>query len=328
MSLQHVLVVGGAGYIGSHMVLALQEAGFTPIVLDNLSKGHASAVLGAELVTGDMNNKALLDQLFTRYDFAAVMHFASFIEVGESVLDPLKYYQNNVSSTLTLLERMLAHNVKNFIFSSTAAVYGEPQYTPIDEAHPLAPINPYGRSKAMIEDVCKDLIKSHGLRLASLRYFNAAGSDPESRVGECHEPESHLIPLLLQVAAGKRKNITVYGRDYATPDSTCVRDYVHVSDLCSAHLLALQKLIEGESSIICNLGTGHGYSVQAVIDATRRVTGHAIPVVEGVRRTGDPAVLVADATRAQKVLNWQPKYATLDIIIDHAWQFMRNHVIA
>jgi UDP-glucose 4-epimerase len=273
-----ILVVGGAGYIGSHMVLALQEAGFTPIVLDNLSTGHRDAVLNAELIVGDMNDTVLLQQLFQSYNIAAVMHFASFIEVGESVKNPLKYYQNNVAATLTLLECMLKNNIKHFIFSSTAAVYGEPQYTPIDEAHDIAPINPYGHSKAMVEQVLHDLSLSHDLHYASLRYFNAAGADPLGRLRERHEPESHLIPIVLQAIEGEREYIKVNGRDYPTLDGTCVRDYVHVADLCQAHLLALKKLMAGEKKIIANLGTGHGFSVQQVIEAAKAVTQKPITV--------------------------------------------------
>lgn len=319
---QPILVVGGAGYIGSHMVLALQHAGYQVVVLDNLSKGHRDAVLAAELVVGDMADKKMLRELFTRHQFSAVMHFASFIEVGESVKLPAKYYQNNLAATLNLLDVMLEKNVKHFIFSSTAAVYGEPEYTPIDEKHPRAPINPYGRSKWMVEEILKDYAKSDHLRYAVLRYFNAAGCDPAGRVGECHEPESHLIPLVLQVAAGKRPSISVYGRDYPTKDGTCVRDYVHVNDLCDAHLLALQQLQQGKEMICCNLGTGHGYTVQEVIDTARVVTGHPIPVVDGERRAGDPAVLVADSALAMRELGWKPKYAQLEAIVQHAWKFM------
>jgi UDP-glucose 4-epimerase len=317
--LHPILVVGGAGYIGSHMVLALQQAGYHVVVLDNLSKGYRDAVLNAELIVGDMGDKQLLTTLFSSRRFSAVMHFASFIEVGESVQFPAKYYQNNVAATLTLLEVMLAHKVDQFIFSSTAAVYGEPHYAPIDEAHPIAPINPYGRSKWMVEEIIKDYAKSDNLRYAILRYFNAAGADPQGRLRERHEPESHLIPLILQVAAGLREVITVNGRDYATEDGTCVRDYVHVSDLCSAHLLALEALSQREENVLCNLGTGQGYSVQQVLDVARLVTGHAIPTVDGPRRPGDPAVLVAEATLAKRVLNWTAVYSDLTTIVKHAW---------
>lgn len=321
---QMILVVGGAGYIGSHMVLALQQAGYEPLVLDNLSKGHADAVRDARLIIGDMANKNILEEIFTHNKIAAVMHFASYIEVGESMREPIAYYQNNVAATLNLIEVMLKHQVKRFIFSSTAATFGEPQYAPIDERHPQLPINPYGRSKYIVEQMLKDIAQSDGLQYAVLRYFNAAGADPAGRAGECHDPETHLIPLLLQVAAGEREHLTVYGRDYPTPDGTCIRDYVHISDLCDAHLLALKALNNDRTQLAYNLGTGDGFSVHEVIKAAREVTGHAIPVVEGERRAGDPAVLVADATLAKKELNWNPRYTDLKTIVQHAWNFKRR----
>lgn len=315
----YVLVVGGAGFIGSHMVLALNEAGFKPIVLDNLSKGHRDAVLNAPLIVGEMGDKALLADLFSTYPIAVVMHFASFIEVGESVILPGRYYQNNVAATLNLLEVMLEKNVKQFIFSSSAAVYGEPLYTPMDEAHRLQPINPYGRSKWMVEEILKDYAKSDGLRYAILRYFNAAGAHPSHKLRERHEPESHLIPLVLQVAAGLRDHIVIHGDDYETPDGTCVRDYIHVADLCTAHLLTLNYLADNPS-LLCNLGIGHGYSVREVIEKAREITGHKIPAKIGKRRPGDPAVLVADATFAKTKLNWTPIFPELKSIIAHAWE--------
>ncbi len=313
-----ILVVGGAGFIGSHMVLTLQEAGFTPIVLDNLSKGHRESVIDAELIVGDMQDAALLDELFLKYRFAAVMHFAGFIEVGESVSAPLKYYQNNLAATLTLLVAMQKHTVKSIVFSSTAAVYGEPQYTPIDEKHVLAAMNPYGRSKWMVEEVLRDVAQSGDVRFAILRYFNAAGADPLGRLRERHEPESHLIPLLLQVVEGKRQDIAIFGRDYPTNDGTCVRDYIHVTDLCEAHLLALRQLLQGAESMTCNLGTGRGYSVLEVIDAVQRVTGKRVTVVDAPRRAGDPAVLVADPTRAKKLLGWEARHSELDKMVRDA----------
>lgn len=318
-----VLVVGGAGYIGSHMVLKLRQAGFEPVVLDNLSKGHRDAVHDAELIVGDLGDKALVSKLFSERPFQAVMHFASFIEVGESVDQPLKYYQNNVGATLNLLSAMLEHNVKKIIFSSTAAVYGEPRANLIPESHPLAPINPYGRSKLMVEKIIHDIGHSDGLNYAILRYFNAAGADPEGRIGERHDPESHLIPIVLQVAAAKRGHVVIHGNSYPTADGTCIRDYIHVCDLCTAHLLALQMIGKGRN-IICNLGTGQGYSVQQVIQAARRVTGHPIPVEQGPPRAGDPAILVADPALAHEVLHWRPLYSSLDTLIQHAWQFMQK----
>lgn len=314
----HILVVGGAGFIGSHMLLALKQAGFQAIVLDNLSKGHEEAVLDVPLVVGEMGNKTLLKEIFATYPISAVMHFASFIEVGESVLQPQKYYQNNVAATLNLLDAMLENHIHKFIFSSTAAVYGEPLYTPIDEAHPIAAINPYGRSKWMVEEILKDYAKSHALRYASLRYFNAAGADPDGRLRERHAPETHLIPIVLEVARGLRSHVTINGNQYPTPDGTCLRDYIHVTDLCTAHLQALRYL-DKSPQLICNLGTGFGFSVQEVIHATREITGHAIPCEIGKARPGDPAVLVANARFAQKTLNWLPQYADLKTIITHAW---------
>jgi UDP-glucose 4-epimerase len=317
-----ILVVGGAGYIGSHMVSCLKKAGYTPVVLDNLSTGHAESVLNAELIVGDMMNQEVLDRIFFENQFEAVMHFAAFIQVGESVKHPAKYYQNNVVATLQLLNAMIKWNVKHFIFSSTAAVYGEPQYTPIDEKHPLLPINPYGHSKLMVEQILEDYSRAYDFNFMALRYFNAAGADPSGKLAEHHEPETHLIPLILQTAQGVRNAITVYGRDYETPDKTCIRDYVHVSDLCSAHLLALQALINGAESNIYNLGTGQGFSVQQVIDVAREVTNVDILVIEGERRAGDPAILVANPERAMKELKWKPRYSDLKTIIQHAWQSM------
>lgn len=265
----------------------------------------------------------LLDKLFTEHQFAAVMHFASFIQVGESTQNPAKYYQNNVAGTLQLFQAMLKHHVKYFIFSSSAAVYGEPKYTPIDEKHVLVPINPYGHSKRMVEQMLEDFALAYDFRFAALRYFNAAGADPEGRFHERHEPETHLIPLILQVAKGQRSSIMVYGNDYPTTDGSCVRDYVHVTDLCAAHLLALEGLFDGAKSSFYNLGTGHGFSVQQVIEAAREITEKPIPIEEGPRRTGDPANLVADPSKAMQELNWQPQYSDLKTIIAHAWASMK-----
>jgi len=318
-----ILVVGGAGYIGSHMVACLVRQGYIPIVLDDLSTGHRESVSEAKLVIGNIGDSQLLDSLFAQHDFSAVMHFASFIQVGESVLDPAKYYQNNLANTLSLLNAMLKWKVKHFIFSSTAAVYGEPKYSPIDEKHPVAPINPYGQSKRMVEQVLEDYARAYDFNFMALRYFNAAGADPSGKLGEWHEPETHLIPLALQVASGKRDSITIYGEDYATPDGTCIRDYVHVNDLCDAHLLALQALWEGKKSNIYNLGTGTGFSVRHVIDVVSQVTQQTIKVVAGERRAGDPAILVPDATCVKQDLHWQPLYSNLDTIILHAWNSMK-----
>lgn len=317
----NILVVGGAGYIGSHMVKLLLGAGHRVTTFDSLVGGYRDAVTGGEFVQGDLADAAALDAAFAACRPDAVMHFASFIEVGESVRQPGKYYANNLANTLNLLQAMVAHGVRHFIFSSTAAIFGEPHYVPIDEAHPSTPVNPYGRSKWMVEQMLQDYDTAHGLKSCCLRYFNAAGADPEGQLGERHAPETHLIPLVLQAASGRRSHIQVYGRDYDTPDGTCIRDYIHVQDLCAAHLLALQWLVQGQASGAFNLGNGAGYSVQQVIDAAERVTGQRVPVVDAPRRAGDPARLVADARQAREVLGWQPRYAALEDMIRHAWQW-------
>lgn len=319
-----VLVVGGAGYIGSHMVKMLLSAGHEVITLDNLSSGHRDAVLGGAFVKGDLADTACINQVFEQYLPEAVMHFASYIQVGESVRKPDIYYRNNVTNTLNLLDVMLKFEVKKFIFSSTAAVFGEPDYVPIDEAHPNRPLNPYGRSKWMIEQVLADYDKAFDLRSVCLRYFNAAGADPEGQLGERHDPETHLIPLILQAASGRRDNIQVFGNDYDTPDGTCIRDYIHIVDLCSAHLAALEYLTKGGGSDRFNLGNGSGFSVQEVIDAVQKVSGKQVTVINGPRREGDPARLVADAKRAKSILAWQPTYTALDTIVSHAWQWERK----
>jgi UDP-glucose 4-epimerase len=316
-----VLVVGGAGYIGSHMVKMLLGEGHEVITLDNLSSGHRDAVLGGTFIEADLADIASIDQIFAQYQPQAVMHFASYIQVGESVRKPNNYYRNNVTNTLNLLDVMLKYDVKKFIFSSTAAVFGEPDYVPIDEAHPNRPLNPYGRSKLMIEQVLTDYDKAFDLRSVCLRYFNAAGADPEGQLGERHDPETHLIPLILQAASGRRENIHVFGRDYDTPDGTCIRDYIHIVDLCSAHLAALNYLGQGGQSNCFNLGNGAGFSVQQVIDAVQQVSGKKVTVIDGPRREGDPARLVADSKRARLALNWQPKFTDLETIVTHAWSW-------
>lgn len=315
-----VLVVGGAGYIGSHMVKMLASKGCEVTTLDDLSSGHRDAVLHGDFVQGSCGDRALLDAVLSR-GFDGVMHFASFIQVGESVQQPLMYYQNNVVNTLCLLDAMRTHGVGRFIFSSTAATFGEPEYTPIDERHPQRPINPYGRSKWMVEQVLADCERAYGLKSVCLRYFNAAGADPEGELGERHEPETHLIPLILQAASGRRSDIRVFGRDYDTPDGTCVRDYIHVQDLCSAHWLALQSLRQGGQSGAFNLGNGQGFSVQQVIEAAERVSGRAIRVIDEPRRAGDPARLVADAGLARQALGWAPERADLQTILGDAWRW-------
>lgn len=321
MSKLNLLIVGGAGYIGSHMVKMLLDEGHQVVVVDNLSNGYRDAVLGGEFIHGDLADKTLLQKIFGQHRFDGVMHFASFIQVGESVIKPSKYYQNNVVNTLNLLDTMVAFEVKKFIFSSTAAIFGEPNYSPIDEKHPKQPINPYGLSKLMVEEILSDYDKAYGLKAMCLRYFNAAGADASGLLGERHEPETHLIPLVLQAASGRRANIQLFGKDYDTPDGTCIRDYIHVFDLCQAHLLALVKLVNGAESNAYNLGNGNGYSVQEVINAAEKVTAKKIKIIESPRRGGDAARLVADSKRARTELGWHPLYPDLETIVKHAWNW-------
>ena len=320
-----VLVVGGAGYIGSHMVKMLSKQGHQVTTLDNLSSGHRDSVRYGEFVQGDISNSVLLDKLFTENHFDGVMHFASFIEVGESVREPAKYFHNNFSNTLNLLDAMRRRHVNHFIFSSTAAIFGEPDYAPIDEKHPRQPINPYGHSKLMVEQALEDYDRAYGLKSVCLRYFNAAGADPDCELGERHEPETHLIPLILQAASGRRDAISVFGQDYDTPDGSCLRDYIHVVDLCTAHLLALQNLIQGSGRKQYNLGNGDGFSVLEVIELTKKITGKDFHVIYADRRPGDPAVLVADSTLAKSELGWKPEFNDLAAIIKHAWQWEISH---
>lgn len=319
-----ILVVGGAGYIGSHMVKLLLEKGHDVTTFDNLSSGFRDAVVGGEFIAGDLADQELLEKILANKKYDAVMHFASHIQVGESMEKPGKYYRNNFSNTLNLLDAMVKHGVKQFIFSSSAAVYGVPEYTPLDENHSKQPINPYGLSKRMVEQMLKDYNKAYGLRSINLRYFNAAGADPDGELGERHDPETHLVPLVLQSASGRREDIKVFGRDYPTKDGTCVRDYIHVTDLCDAHLLALESIQQSGLSKAYNLGNGNGFSVQEVIDTAERVTGKSIKVVDTPRRDGDPPVLVADAKLAKDELGWQPKYPDLETIIKHAWEWEKK----
>lgn len=313
------LVIGGAGYIGSHLVKALIEQQHQVVVVDNLSAGRASAVLGGELIIHDFDDREFLDNLFSTRKFDGVFHFASQIVVSESVKDPGKYYRANTAATLTLLEAMRDHKVGPLVFSSTAAVYGEPLYTPINEQHPTNPLNPYGRSKLMVEQMLADFDHAYGQKYIALRYFNAAGADPLARIGENHDPETHLIPLALQAITGKRPPLQLFGQDYDTPDGTCIRDYIHVDDLASAHILAIHSLINGGNSGVFNLGSNHGYSVNEVIQTAAKVTEKQVPFTYAPRRAGDPAILVADASLAKKVLGWQPQYTDLAEIIAHAW---------
>ena len=319
-----ILVVGGAGYIGSHMVKQLATSGADVITLDNLSHGYRDAVRYGEFIEGDLGDAALLDQVFSEHSIDAVMHFAAFIEVGESVVKPAKYYRNNFCNTQALLDAMLKHDIGYFIFSSTAAIFGEPEYTPIDEKHRKHPINPYGHSKLMVEQLLSDYDNAYGLRSACLRYFNAAGADPDGELGERHVPETHLIPLILQAASGRRYDIKVFGNDYATDDGTCVRDYVHINDLCEAHSLALKYIQDNDTSVQYNLGNGKGFSVQQVIDSVREVSGKGFKVTHDARRPGDPAILVADSSLAMSELGWQPKHTELESIIETAWNWEIN----
>ena len=319
-----VFVVGGAGYIGSHMVKMLLANGISVITLDNLSKGHKESVLGGEFIRGCLSDTNLLDRIFSHHDISAVMHFASSIEVSESVTDPSLYYRNNFSNTINLLDAMVRHEVKHFIFSSTAAIFGEPEYIPINEQHSTNPINPYGKTKLMVEHALADYEKAYGIKYICLRYFNAAGADPDGEIGERHQPESHLIPLVLQAASGRRESISIYGDDYPTPDGTCIRDYIHVTDLCAAHLLALKQLISGPGSNAYNLGNGIGFSIRNIIDEARELTGVDFTVKLDERRKGDPAVLVADATAAINDLGWKPSYVELNTIIRHAWAWEKK----
>ena len=321
-----LLVIGGCGYIGSHMVKCLLKAGHQVVVLDDLSAGFRDSLLGGDLVVGDCSDREVLDDLFSSRKFDGVLHFASLIQVGESVVDPAKYYQSNVAKTLALLDAMKDHGAGPLIFSSTAAVFGEPLRVPIDETHPCQPMNPYGMSKYMVEAMLRDFDRAYGLRSVALRYFNAAGADPEGRIGERHDPETHLIPLALQAVLGRRPALKVFGRDYDTPDGTCIRDYIHVDDLADAHLLALQYLWQGGRSGAFNLGNGAGFSVQEVLDAAARVTGLPVPTEDAPRREGDPARLVADASLARSVLGWQPRHADLETIVGHAWQWEQNRL--
>ncbi|YAI82616.1 MAG: UDP-glucose 4-epimerase GalE [cyanobacterium endosymbiont of Rhopalodia sterrenbergii] len=317
-----ILVTGGAGYIGSHTVLALQKSGYNAIILDNLSEGHpefVEDVLQVELIVGDMNDRPLLDRLFARHDIAAVMHFAAYIAVGESVTNPGRYYRNNVVGTLTLLEAMLAANIKRFVFSSTCAIYGMSQQVPMIENHPQNPLSPYAVSKAMIERILQDFDRAYNLKSVAFRYFNASGANPQGRLGEDHHPETHLIPLALLTALKMQNSLSILGTDYDTPDGTAVRDYIHVDDLASAHVLGLEYLLEGGKSDVFNLGNGNGFSVREVIETAKKVTQIDFPVQESDRRPGDPPILVGSSQKAWNTLGWKPKYPDLETIVNHAW---------
>ena len=319
-----VLVVGGAGYVGSHTVRLLLAQGHEVWVYDNLSLGHRESVPAGRLIEGNLTDRALLMQVMRDKEIEAVMHFAAYALVGESVQHPAMYYQNNVIATFELLETMRAVGVWRFVFSSTTATYGQPEKMPISEDTPQNPINPYGFTKLVVERALADYAHAYGFGVAALRYFNASGASSDASIGEDHDPESHLIPIVLQVALGQRPHISIFGTDYPTEDGTCIRDYIHVEDLATAHLAALQKL-QPNSVLQMNLGTGVGHSVQQVIEACRKITGHAIPAVIGPRREGDPACLIADSSKAQRELNWKPKYVSIESIVETAWKWHQSH---
>lgn len=321
MSGLRVMVCGGAGYIGSHMVKMLMEHGHHPIVFDNLSSGHAEAIPDECFVRGDLMDPSALRRILAEHTFDAVMHFAGRIIVPESVTDPGGYYGNNVIGTWNLLEAMRAEGLQRFVFSSTAAVYGNPVMDRITETHPLAPLNPYGRTKLQIEDVLADYAHAYGFRSVAFRYFNAAGADPSAEIGEAHDPETHLVPNILRAALGSGPELKLFGDDYDTPDGTCVRDYVHVNDLCDAHLRALTHMQQNEGAHIFNLGNGNGFSVKEVLDAATEVTGREIPHTMAPRRDGDSAALVADASKARKELAWEPAFTDVRSIIETAWRW-------
>jgi UDP-glucose 4-epimerase len=319
-----ILVTGGAGYIGSHAVKELRNKGYRPLVYDNLSTGHRWAVRKDELIACDLGDRSHIENILQQERPEAVMHFAASSIVSESVERPELYFHSNVINTLNLLEAMLTSGVKYFIFSSTAAVYGNPHHVPIPEDHPLEPVNPYGEGKVFVEKTLRWYEKAHDFKYISLRYFNAAGADPEGELGEVHEPETHLIPRILEVAMGKRPAMEIYGTDYDTPDGTCIRDYIHVTDLAQAHILALEALLNGHASCVYNLGNQKGFSVKEVVEASRKVTGHAIPTKESSPRPGDPPMLVASSERIKKELGWKPRYDDLQTIIETAWEWMRR----
>ena len=319
--MSEILVVGGAGYIGSHMCKYLHGKGLQPVVLDNLSLGHKESVKWGPLYKGELDDPRVLAEIFKNHDIKAMMHFAAFCYVGESVTEPLKYYQNNIAATLGLLSSMLEHGVDKMIFSSSCATYGEPDRLPITEGQSQQPINPYGRTKLMMEQILDDLDAANGLKSVCLRYFNAAGADPEGELGEDHDPETHLIPLVLFAALGVLKELTVFGKDYPTDDGTCVRDYIHINDLAQAHYLALLHLLDGGESKKYNLGNGSGYSILDVIQTASRVSGREIKYSFAEKRAGDPAILVGSAEKAIKELGWKPEFDSLETILQTAWDW-------
>ncbi|MEG1002970.1 UDP-glucose 4-epimerase GalE [Clostridium sp.] len=320
-----ILVCGGAGYIGSHMVADLLENGQDVVILDNLEKGHKDALLGGKLYIGDLRDKDILNKVFTENNIEAVIDFAAYSLVGESMTEPLMYFNNNVCGTISLLEAMKEHNVKYIVFSSTAATYGEPEFIPILEDSKTIPTNAYGESKLLVEKILSWCDSAYGIKYTNLRYFNAAGAHINGKIGEDHSPETHLIPLILDVALGKRDKIMIFGDDYNTKDGSCIRDYIHVTDLAAAHSLALKRLMSGGESRVYNLGNGTGFSVKEMVDIARKVTGHEIPAELAPRRSGDPAVLIASSEKAMTELNWKPQFNSVETIIETAWNWHKNH---
>lgn len=316
-----ILVVGGAGYIGSHVCKALKKEGFLPVTFDNLSHGHQWAVRYGPLFCGDLNKESDLREVFDKYLPKAVIHLASYIHVRESLENPYKYYQNNFTGTLSLLNAMVRYQVHFIVFSSTAAVYGKPKYLPIDELHPQKPINPYGKSKWMVEQLLEDFHRAHGLHFLLLRYFNAAGADLEGEIGEAHSPETHLLPLVIQTALKIHPSLSIYGIDHPTEDGTAIRDYIHVADLASAHVTGLRWLQENQEPIALNLGTERGFSVQEIIRAVEKYSGQVLPVKISVRSPADPSILIANASRAKELLDWHPSHSSLETLIESAWNW-------
>lgn len=324
-----ILVTGGAGYIGSHVVQLLLKSGYEVLILDNLVCGHqdiVETVLKVPLIVGDIQNRALLREIFATYPITAVMHFAAYAYVGESIQNPAKYYRNNVNGTLTLLESMVEASVNYFVFSSTCATYGVPQQIPVTEKELQRPINPYGASKLMAEQILRDFNRVYGLKSVCFRFFNAAGASLDGQLGEDHQPEPHLLPLVLLAALGQKDSVSIFGTDYPTPDGTCIRDYIHVLDLAQAHLLGLQYLLNGGQNETFNLGNGNGFSIRQVIEMAQEVTGRTLKVVEKERRLGDPPILVSSSEKARRILGWQPQYSDLKVMLSHAWQWhQRRH---
>lgn len=320
MSQKKILIVGGAGYIGSHVNQLLGKRGYETVIFDNLSRGHRSAITCGEFVKGDLGNPKDLNHLFKSFPFDAVFHFAALTDVGESVLNPALYYEKNVTDTLNLLNAMRSFGVLKIIFSSSAAIFGMPQSDKLDEHHPCSPINPYGQSKLMVETILKDFDRAYGLKSCCLRYFNAAGGDPKGIIKWHDRKENNLIPLLLSSVANPSKKVTLFGTDYNTKDGTCIRDYIHVCDLADAHIAAMEEMFASGNSTEYNLGNARGYTVREVIDAVIKVTGHPLSIVEGERRPGDPAILIADPTKAEKTLKWKAQYCDIETMVSHAWK--------